>query len=67
GQPRILFADEPTGNLDSATGAVVEKLLFDYARANKATLVVVTHDQDLAAKCDIQIHVKDGRITEVKQ
>ena len=67
GQPRILFADEPTGNLDSVTGAVVEKLLFDYARANKATLVVVTHDQDLAAKCDIQIHVKDGRITEVKQ
>ena len=67
GQPRILFADEPTGNLDSATGAVVEELLFDYARANKATLVVVTHDQDLAAKCDIQIHVKDGRITEVKQ
>ena len=67
GRPRILFADEPTGNLDSVTGAVVEKLLFDYARANKATLVVVTHDQDLAAKCDIQIHVKDGRITEVKQ
>lgn len=67
GRPKILFADEPTGNLDTATGAIVEKLLFDYARDNKATLVIVTHDQDLAAKCDMQVHVKDGKITEVKQ
>jgi len=67
GRPKILFADEPTGNLDTATGAIVEKLLFDYARDNKATLVIVTHDQDLANKCQMQIYVKDGKITEVKQ
>ena len=67
GRPKILFADEPTGNLDSATGEIVEKLLFDYAKDNKATLIIVTHDQDLANKCQMQIYVKDGKITEVKQ
>ena len=67
GRPKILFADEPTGNLDSATGEIVEKLLFDYAKDNKATLIIVTHDQDLANKCEMQIYVKDGKITEVKQ
>ena len=64
-QPKLLFADEPTGNLDSVTGAVVEKLLFDYARTNRATLVVVTHDQELADKCDVQIHLKDGSIEQI--
>lgn len=61
-EPKILFADEPTGNLDSATGEVVERLLFTYQRKNKATLIVVTHDHDLAAKCDMQIYIKDGKI-----
>lgn len=65
GRPKILFADEPTGNLDSVTGAVVEKLLFDYAREHKATLIVVTHDQDLADKCHMQIHIKDGHIERI--
>lgn len=68
--PRILFADEPTGNLDSATGDVVERLLFDYVKTHKATLIVVTHDPDLAAKCDIRIHIKDGKVqsmTDTKQ
>lgn len=65
GTPKVLFADEPTGNLDSATGAVVEGLLFRYARDHHATLIVVTHDQDLADKCQMQIHVKDGHIERI--
>ncbi len=64
-RPKILFADEPTGNLDSATGEVVEKLLFDYSRNNGTTLIVVTHDPDLAAKCDRQIYIKDGKIEKI--
>jgi len=64
GSPKILFADEPTGNLDSVTGEKIEKLLFDYARRNKATLIVVTHDSDLAGKCDREIHMKDGKLVK---
>ena len=65
--PKILFADEPTGNLDSVTGEVVENLLFGYNRAQGVTLIVVTHDPDLAAKCDILIRVKDGTIESIQQ
>lgn len=65
GKPSILFADEPTGNLDSTTGDTIEKLLFDYARKNKANLIVVTHDADLAAKCDRRIYIKDGKIEKI--
>lgn len=65
--PRILFADEPTGNLDSVTGEVVENLLFGYNRAQGVTLIIVTHDPDLAAKCDILIQVKDGNIESIQQ
>ena len=50
----------------SLTGAKIEKLLFDYNKNNGATLVVVTHDEDLAAKCEIQIRVKDGEIESIK-
>lgn len=60
--PDIIFADEPTGNLDSETGAMVEQLLFDYQRDHKATLIIVTHDAELAAKCQYQIIIKDGQI-----
>jgi len=60
--PRVIFADEPTGNLDSATGAVVEDILFDLNREHGITLIVVTHDEDLAARCDRRIHIKDGLI-----
>jgi putative ABC transport system ATP-binding protein len=63
--PKILFADEPTGNLDSATGDVVEKLLFDYNKQNGTTLIIVTHDPDLAAKCDMEIRIKDGKIESI--
>lgn len=64
-QPKILFADEPTGNLDSTTGEVIEKLLFRYNKDNGTTLIIVTHDIDLAKQCDMQIFIKDGKITKV--
>jgi putative ABC transport system ATP-binding protein len=65
-EPKILFADEPTGNLDSVTGAVVEDLLFNYNKSRGITLIIVTHDPDLARKCDMQIHIKDGKIETIE-
>lgn len=62
GNPQIIFADEPTGNLDSETGAKVEELLFNYNKQEGTTLIIVTHDVDLAKKCDYQILIKDGMI-----
>lgn len=62
GSPQIIFADEPTGNLDSETGAKVEELLFNYNKQEGATLIIVTHDVDLAKKCNYQILIKDGKI-----
>ena len=62
GSPQIIFADEPTGNLDSESGAKVEELLFNYNKQEGATLIIVTHDVDLAKKCDYQILIKDGKI-----
>jgi putative ABC transport system ATP-binding protein len=63
--PAVLFADEPTGNLDSATGAVIEDLLFAYNKSRGVTLIIVTHDAELANKCDMQIHIKDGKIESI--
>jgi putative ABC transport system ATP-binding protein len=62
--PRLLFADEPTGNLDQATGARVAELLFELNRERGATLILVTHDPDLAARCDRRVHLDAGRLTE---
>lgn len=62
--PEVLFADEPTGNLDSATGEKVIKLLFDLNRKQGVTLIIVTHDEDLAQLCDRQIRISDGKIIE---
>lgn len=62
--PRIIFADEPTGNLDSKTGAVVEDILFDLNREHGITLIVVTHDEDLAARCDRQLRIRDGLLID---
>jgi putative ABC transport system ATP-binding protein len=62
--PRIIFADEPTGNLDTATGAVVEDILFSLNRENGITLIVVTHDEELAARCDRRIMIRDGLIVD---
>jgi putative ABC transport system ATP-binding protein len=64
-EPGIIFADEPTGNLDSVTGERVEKLLFGYNKQKNVTLIIVTHDPDLAAKCDIIVRIKDGAIESV--
>ncbi|MBO1306857.1 ABC transporter ATP-binding protein [Enterococcus sp. 669A] len=61
-QPEIIFADEPTGNLDTATGERIENLLFNLNKEKNITLIVVTHDEELAARCDRQIHIKDGLI-----
>ena len=60
--PKVIFADEPTGNLDSATGAVVEDILFGLNRDHGITLIVVTHDEELAARCDRRIYLRDGVI-----
>ncbi|EKD5195439.1 TPA: ABC transporter ATP-binding protein [Enterococcus faecalis] len=60
--PQIIFADEPTGNLDSATGKKIEELLFDLNKNKGITLIIVTHDPDLAARCDRQVHVRDALI-----
>ncbi len=62
--PRIIFADEPTGNLDTATGAVVEDILFTLNREHGITLIVVTHDEELAARCDRRIVIRDGLIID---
>ncbi len=64
-EPRIIFADEPTGNLDSVTGDKIENMLFEYNKKHGVTLIIVTHDADLAAKCDTQINVKDGKIASI--
>ncbi|MBR3134990.1 ABC transporter ATP-binding protein [Candidatus Saccharibacteria bacterium] len=60
--PKVLFADEPTGNLDSATGDKIIKLLFDLNHDKGVTLIIVTHDEDLAALCDRRIRITDGKI-----
>ncbi|PYK29249.1 MAG: ABC transporter [Verrucomicrobia bacterium] len=60
--PEIIFADEPTGNLDSATGQSIVELLLGLARERKKTLVIVTHDTSLAARGDRELHIKDGRL-----
>lgn len=65
--PDIIFADEPTGNLDSVTGAKVEDLLFGYNREKGVTLIIVTHDADLAARCDMIVGIKDGKIESVNK
>ena len=62
GDPQIIFADEPTANLDSETGAKVEELLFDYNKQKGVTLIIVTHDADLATICDQQSIIKVGRV-----
>jgi putative ABC transport system ATP-binding protein len=61
-RPRILFADEPTGNLDSASGALVRELLFSLVREDRASLVLVTHEADFAAACDRVVRLADGRV-----
>ncbi len=61
-QPAILFADEPTGNLDSKTGKHIIDLLFELNQENMTTLVLVTHDQALATLCQRSLHLEEGKI-----
>ncbi|MGN6515600.1 MAG: ABC transporter ATP-binding protein [Rhizomicrobium sp.] len=61
--PAIILADEPTGNLDTVSSAIVRDILKDLAREKGRTVVVVTHDLDFAAECDRRIHIVDGRIS----
>jgi predicted ABC-type transport system involved in lysophospholipase L1 biosynthesis ATPase subunit len=60
--PQIIFADEPTGNLDSATGGTIVDLLLTLARERKKSLLIVTHDTSLATRGDRELHIKDGRL-----
>jgi putative ABC transport system ATP-binding protein len=62
GKPDVLFADEPTGNLDAATGEKIIELLFGLNKATQTTLVLVTHDRQLAARCDRIIQLEAGRV-----
>ncbi len=63
--PRILFADEPTGNLDGESARVVTRLLFDLQRSSGTTLVLVTHDLGLAEQCDQRLALVEGRLAQV--
>ena len=62
--PKLLLADEPTGNLDTATGRHVIELMFELSARRGTTLLLITHDRDLAQRCDRVVHMADGRIVE---
>jgi putative ABC transport system ATP-binding protein len=64
-KPQLLFADEPTGNLDARTGHAVSELLFDLNQANATTLVLVTHDLKLAERCSNRLYLESGRARDV--
>jgi putative ABC transport system ATP-binding protein len=66
GDPEILLADEPTGNLDQATGAEIIELMFDLHARKGTTLVLITHDEALAARCDRVIRLRDGLVENIE-
>jgi putative ABC transport system ATP-binding protein len=61
-QPKLILADEPTGNLDADTGKMVTDLMFGLTKEHGTTLVLVTHEAALAKRCDLTVHIRDGRI-----
>lgn len=63
-KPDILFADEPTGNLDSKTGQHITELLFELNKQNGTTLILVTHDEKLAARCQRKVIMESGELVE---
>lgn len=60
--PKILFADEPTGNLDAATGAQIIAMMLELDRAHGTTLILVSHDESLAQRCNRQLHLAAGQV-----
>ncbi|AZZ96307.1 ABC transporter ATP-binding protein [Pseudoalteromonas sp. R3] len=66
GTPKILFADEPSANLDSKNGQLIESLLFDLNKQHGTTLILVTHDEDLAKQCDRIIHIEGGQLAKIR-
>jgi len=64
GDPRLILADEPTGNLDTATGATIIELLCSLRDTTGVTIVVGTHDPDTARRCDRRLHLQDGKISQ---
>lgn len=67
GAPKILFADEPSANLDSKNGYLIETLLFDLNKQNGTTLILVTHDEKLAKKCQRIIHIEGGQLEKISE
>jgi putative ABC transport system ATP-binding protein len=65
--PQVLVADEPTGNLDTENGEAIAQLLFDLNKERGATLVIITHDEELAERCSRVIRLKDGEIVSIKK
>ncbi|HEX6259436.1 MAG TPA: ATP-binding cassette domain-containing protein, partial [Woeseiaceae bacterium] len=61
-EPAVLFADEPTGNLDSRTGDLVIQLMFDLNRNSSTTLILVTHDKSIAERCEREIALESGHL-----
>ena len=66
GDPEILLADEPTGNLDQSTGHEIVELMFDLHARRSATLVLITHDEALAARCDRVVRLRDGLVERIE-
>ena len=66
-KPKLIFADEPTGNLDTATGDMIIDLLFYLNKTLNCTLIIVSHDEELAAKCQTQIRLVDGKVASITQ
>lgn len=64
GSPALVIADEPTGNLDSATGAAIVDLMFSIQAAQNTSLILITHDPSIAQRCDRLLHMQDGRTVE---
>ena len=64
-RPDLLFADEPTGNLDSETGERIVELMFDLRQREGSAVVLVTHDNELAKRCDRRLRMGNGRLTEL--
>lgn len=66
-KPSVLVADEPTGNLDTENGEAIAKLLFELNKTNGTTLLMVTHDEDLAKRCQRVVRLKDGEIVSIEK